>query len=299
MRLLVLGASGQLGADLLAAADPGAGSIRGLDRSDLDVTDPEAVADVLGRHPFDVLINCTAYNDTAGAEADPAEAFRVNARAPERLAGAARDAGARFVHISTDYVFDGRAGRPYVEEDRPAPLGVYGASKLTGEALARRAHPDGTIIIRTAALFGLGALGRGGNFVETILGAAEAKAAGGGGALWGVDDLVVSPTATADLAVGILGLLHADAEAGLYHLVNEGQASWFDFARAIIELADLDVEVEPRPASTYPSPVRRPAFSVLNAGKAAAVIGPLPHWRDGLGRYLERRASQLTEASDG
>lgn len=294
----MLGASGQLGADLIAAASPDAGSIRGLTRADLDVTDSAAVADVLARHPFDVLVNCTAYNDTAGAETEPGEAFRVNARAPEQLAGAARGAGARFVHVSTDYVFDGRARRPYVEEDPPAPLGVYGASKLTGEALARQAHPEGTIIIRTAALFGLAGVGRGGNFVETILGAAEAKLAGdGGGPLKGVDDVVVSPTATADLAAGILAMLRADAEAGVYHLVNEGRASWFDFARAIVELGDLDVQVEPTPASTYPSPVRRPAFSVLDAGKAASLIGPLPHWKQGLARYLERRSTRAEDAA--
>lgn len=296
MKLLVLGASGQLGADLVAAADPRESSIRGLDRSDLDVTDTEAVTAVLGRHHFDVLLNCTAYNDTAGAEADPEAAFAVNARAPERLARAARVAGARFVHISTDYVFDGLAGRPYVEDDPPAPLGVYGASKLSGEALARRAYPEGTLILRTAALFGLAAMTGRGNFVETILRAAEAKG-GGGGVVRGVDDIVVSPTATADLAAGILALLRADAPAGLYHLVNEGRASWFDFARAIIELADLDVEVEPTPASTYPSPVRRPPFSVLDADKAAALIGPLPHWREGLARYLEQRAGRSNTVS--
>lgn len=287
----MLGASGQLGADLMAAVGPGR-SIRGLGRSDLDVTDAGAVVEVLGRHHFDVLINCTAYNDTAGAEVDPDQAFRINARAPERLAEAAREAGARFVHVSTDYVFDGRAGRPYVEEDPPAPLGVYGASKLTGEALARRAHPDGTLIIRTAALFGLAAVARGGNFVETILRAAERKVSGGGGPLRGVDDIVVSPTATEDLAAGILAILREDAAAGLYHVVSDGHASWFEFARAIVELADLDVEVEPTPASTYPSPVRRPPFSVLDAGKSAALIGPLPHWKQGLVRYLDRRSSR-------
>lgn len=286
----MLGASGQLGADLVEAADRTAGSVRGLDRSDLDITDLDAVDDVLGRQPFDVLVNCAAFNDTAGAEEDPDLAFRVNARAPEHLAAAVREAGARFVHVSTDYVFDGRAGRPYVEDDAPAPLGVYGASKLTGEALARRAHPEGTLIIRTAALFGVAAAGIGGNFVETILGAAEAKLSAGGEPLRGVDDIVVSPTATADLAAGILAMLRADAAPGLYHVVNDGQASWFDFARAIVELADLDVEVEPTPASTYPSPVRRPSFSVLDAGKATALIGPLPPWREGLARYLERRA---------
>lgn len=297
MKVLVLGATGQLGTDLVAAAERSGDPVRGLSRADLDVTDPDAVAAVLDRHSFDVLINCTAYNDTSAAESDAAGAFRVNAEAPELLATAAREAGAVFVHISTDYVFDGRAGRPYVEEDPPAPLGVYGASKLTGEALARRAHPEGTTVIRTAALFGLAAVGDGGNFVETILRAARARAAGVGGPVRGVEDIVVSPTATADLAGGILALLRSDAGPGLYHLVNEGRASWFEFASAIVELAGLDVEVEPAPASAYPSSVRRPPFSALDAGKAAAFAGRLPRWEEGLARYLEARATGPGTAS--
>lgn len=296
MRLVVVGAAGQLGSDLIAAAEAGAGSVRGLGREDLDVTDADAVSAVLGGLEFDALINCAAYNDTAGAELDCKTAFQVNARAPGLLAGAAADAGARFVHISTDYVFDGLAGRPYVEADPPAPLGVYGASKLTGEALARRAHPQGTLVIRTAALFGVAAVPRRGNFVETILDAARPKGEEAR-RLRGVDDVIVSPTATTDLAAGVLGLLGADAPPDLYHLVNEGQASWFDFARSIVELAGLDAEVEPVPAATYASPVRRPPFSVLDAGKATAVTGSLPHWKDGLARYLVARAQVASSGS--
>lgn len=292
MNVLVVGAAGQLGSDLLRAAAGADASATGLTRADLDVTDPAAVDGVVGGGTWDAVVNCTAYNDTGGAESDPGAAFDVNARAPRSLAEAARRAGARFVHVSTDYVFDGRVSRPYVEEDPPAPLGVYGASKLTGEALVRAAHPDGTLVVRTAALFGLAGASGGGNFVETILRAAQAGA-GGNRPLRGVDDIVVSPTGTADLANGILGLLRADAEPGIYHLVNDGQASWFEFARAIVERAGIDVEVEPVPASTYPSAFRRPAYSVLDAGKAAARIGPLPHWKDALKRYLHERPATL------
>lgn len=297
MRLLIAGASGQLGADLIAAAAAAGTPAAGLARADLDVTDPEAVADVLGHQEYDVVVNCTAFNDTAGAEARPDAAFEVNARAPERLAEAARASGARFVHVSTDYVFDGRTRRPYVESDPPAPLGVYGASKLTGEALAMSAHPQGTLVIRTAALFGVAAVGRGGNFVETILGAAHERAAGKDGPLRVVDDVVVSPTATADLATGILGLLAGGAPAGLYHLVNEGIASWYEFARAIVEAADLDVEVQPTPASEYPSPFRRPAFSALDSSKAASIAGSLPAWTEGLARYMDARRKRLTRSA--
>lgn len=296
VRVLVAGAAGQLGADLVSAGplmsdDGGVGwSTEGLVRADLDVTDPEAVERVVREHRFDVLVNCTAYNDTAGAESDADAAFRVNARAPELLARAARDAGARFVHVSTDYVFDGRAGRPYTEQDPPSPLGVYGASKLTGETLARRAHPGGTLVIRTAALFGLAAVRRGGNFVETILRVANERV-GTGQPVAVIHDVVVSPTATADLADAILALLRADAAPGTYHVVNAGHASWCDFARSIIELEALDVEVEAVPASTYPSVVRRPPFSALDCRKAEAIIGRLPPWRDGLARYLAGRGT--------
>lgn len=297
MRLLITGASGQLGSDLMTAAEAAGTPAAGLTRAELDVADAEAINDVLGRQEYDILVNCAAFNDTAGAESRPDAAFEVNARAPERLAEAARATGARFVHISTDYVFDGRTRRPYVESDPPAPLGVYGASKLTGEALARRAHPEGTVVIRTAALFGVAGMGRGGNFVETILRAARARSTGEGGALRVVDDVVVSPTATADLATGILALLAEEAPAGLYHLVNEGFTSWYDFARAIVTAADLDVEVEPTPASTYPSAFRRPAFSALDSGKAASIAGPMPAWSEGLARYMETRRRKLAQSS--
>lgn len=292
MKVLVVGAAGQLGADLLRSAAGADASVRGLTRADLDVTDPEAVDRLIGGGTWDAVVNCTAYNDTAGAESDPGTAFDVNARAPGSLAGAARRAGARFVHVSTDYVFDGRASRPYVEGDPPAPLGIYGASKLTGEALARASHPEGTLVVRTAALFGIAGASGNGNFVETILRAAQAGAREGR-PVRGVDDIVVSPTGTADLATGILDLLRADAEPGVYHLVNDGRASWYEFARAIVDRADVEVEVEAVPASTYPSAFRRPAYSVLNAGKAAARIGRLPHWEDALERYLDERATAV------
>lgn len=291
MRVLVVGAAGQLGSDLMVTDAGEDTSVTGLTRSELDVTDEAAVARTVGRGDWDVVINCTAYNDTAGAESDPGAAFDVNARAPQSLAAAARDAGARFVHVSTDYVFDGLARRPYVETDPPAPLGVYGASKLTGESLARAAHPEGTIVIRTAALFGIAGARRGGNFVETILRAGRARA-GGGEPLRGVADIVVSPTGTADLAAGIMELIRADAAPGTYHVVNEGRASWFDFARAIIDRAGIDVEVQPTPAASFPSAFRRPIFSVLDAGKAAALTGARPPWEDALDRYLEARATE-------
>ena len=289
MRIAIVGSAGQLGRDLRIAAKRAGFPVHAFDRAALDVTDERAVDATLGDVEFDVLVNCAAFSDTAGAEADPASAFRVNASAPEILASAARDAGARFIHLSTDYVFDGTLGRPYTEEDPPAPLGIYGASKLTGEALARRAHPDGTLVVRTAALFGVAAVERGGNVVEAILRAARARAGGGDRPVRGVTDIVVSPTYTVDLAEGILLLLDAGAQPGVLHLVNEGAASWLDVARAVVEIAGIEVEVEPTTSSAYPSAFRRPACSVLDTSRAAGIIGPLPEWRDALERYLHER----------
>jgi dTDP-4-dehydrorhamnose reductase len=185
-------------------------------------------------------------------------------------------------------VFDGRSDRPYTEADRTGPLSVYGASKLAGEALVLRAH-DGAWIVRTAALFGLAGRHRG-NFVETVL-----RAGGRGDPMRMVRDVVVSPTATADLAPGLLGMIQGDPEPGVYHMVNRGEASWYAFARAIVEAAGLDVEIEPVAASEFPSAVRRPSYSVLDGSKAAAVAGAMPHWRQGLEGYMAARAA-LPEA---
>lgn len=291
-RLLVVGAAGQLGADMVRFAPEHGFRVDGLGRDALDVGDEEAVREVLDARRFDVLVNCTAHNDTAGAESDPDSAFRVNARAPGWLAAAARRAGARFLHVSTDYVFDGRLGRPYTETDPPAPLGVYGASKLTGEARARTAHPEGSWVVRTAGLFGRAGIRRGGNFIETILRTAAER-----DRVQVVDDLVLSPTATEDLARALLDLIGANADPGLYHGVNRGQATWFQLASAAIEGAGVDVEIEPVPASTFPSPFPRPPFSALDCGRLEAVVGPVPHWREGLERYLEARAHVLAETT--
>jgi dTDP-4-dehydrorhamnose reductase len=282
MKLLVVGAGGQLGSDLVERAEAAGDTVIAPAREALDLERPEAMETVLQPHRPEVVVNCAAYNDTSGAESDAETAFRVNAYGPELLAAAAAGVGARFVHVSTDYVFDGETTRPYTEADPPGPLGIYGASKLVGETLVRRAHPEAWVV-RTAALFGLAGR-RTGNFVETVLRAAEA-----GGPLRMVSDVVVSPTATADLASGLLALIRADPAPGLYHVVDRGQASWYEFAVTIVEQAGLAVEVEPVPAASFASPVRRPAYSVLDGSRAAAVTGPMPHWTEGLDRYLEAR----------
>lgn len=304
MRLLVLGAGGQLGHDMVRVARDAGIAVRGLGRRELDLApepagqaeaapspEPDPVAG-LRDLDFDVLVNCAAYTRVDDAEADPAAAFALNARAPALLAGACAERGARLVQVSTDYVFDGEARRPYREDDAPAPLGVYGASKLTGEALARRAHPRGTLVVRTASLFGIAGArraeaGTGGNFVETMI-----RRGGQTGRLRVVDDVVMSPTCTLDLARAIVHLLGDDAPAGTYHVAGLGQASWYELARAVVAGAGVDAVVEPIPSGEYPTPAVRPAFSVLDTGRALAAGCPLRPWQDALAHYLaERRAT--------
>jgi dTDP-4-dehydrorhamnose reductase len=294
MRLLVLGATGQLGSDLVARARSSPSwELVPLPRA-LDLSRPGTVLEGLEGVEFDVLVNCAADNDTGAAEVAADRPFQVNAHAAERLAQAARAAAGRFVHVSTDYVFDGRLDRPYRETDLPAPLSVYGASKLMGESLARRAHPEGTLVVRTASLFGIaGRHTERGNFAETIIRAADDR-----DRLEVVDDVTMSPTYTEDLASAILRLLEADAPPDTYHVVNGGSATWFELASAIVESLALDLTLEAVAADAYSSRVRRPRFTVLDASRASEYIGPLPHWRDALRRYLDARAGAVGRSEE-
>jgi dTDP-4-dehydrorhamnose reductase len=285
MNLLVVGAAGQLGSALLESCSPGC-HVVGLTRSELDLRDLEAIPHVLREHSFDVLVNCAAYNDTRRAEEDPLPAFRINGEAVERMADAARIQGAAFVSVSTDYVFAGELGRPLKESDPPSPLNLYGASKLFGETLARRTYPQGTWIIRTASLFGLaGARRERGSFVESIIARSQREET-----IRVVSDVSMSPTSAEDLSEGILRLLSAGAEPGTYHMVNQGQASWYELAAAVVETLSLGIRLEPVAAAELDRQIRRPRFSVLDQRKAGDLCGPLPHWRESLSRYLEQRA---------
>jgi dTDP-4-dehydrorhamnose reductase len=287
MTVLVLGANGQLGSDLLRAAAHAstATTTVPLYRSDLDVTKLDTVPAVLRNYQFDALINCTGYHRVDEAEFHATEAFAVNAHAVRRLAQACRNAGARFVHISTDYVFEGNGARPYEEDDAPAPLNVYGASKRLGEQLALQEYPQGVSILRLASLFGLaGASGKGGNFVETIIRITREK-----GRAEVVNDITMSPTSSADVARIILQLLDAQAPPGIYHVVNSGQATWFDFACEIVSRIGIAAQVIPITSDKFPSVAVRPRFSVLSNRKVAAMVGQIPSWQDALGRYLSAK----------
>ncbi len=286
MRLLLLGPNGQLGTDIRAAAETRGGiELLPLGRERLDLTAVERIPKVLGGTDFDVLVNCTGYHRTDEAEDHADLAFAVNAFAVRALAEACAARGAHFLHVSTDYVFGGLdRATPYTEADGIGPLNVYGASKATGEALALKTHAD-TLVLRVASLFGVaGASGKGGNFVETMLRVGRET-----GHLRVVDDVRMSPTSTADIAGRILDLLEARAPGGVYHAVNAGDATWYEFARAIIETARVPATVEPCTSADYPTKAARPPYSALNAGKLTAATAPLPHWRDALERYLRAK----------
>jgi dTDP-4-dehydrorhamnose reductase len=278
--LLLLGAGGQLGHDLARAfAGP---RLVAVTRAELDVTDRRAVEAVLARAAPAVVLNAAAWNLVDDAEVDPGPAFAVNAVAPHHLARLCADRGARLVHVSTDYVFGAAGLGPFPETAPPAPLGAYGASKVAGEHLVLAATGS-HLVIRTSGLYGVsGSRGKGGNFVETML-----RLAREGQPLRVVDDQILTPTYTMDLAEAIRRLLDRDPPGGIYHLTNAGACSWFEFAQRIFALCELAPDLRPVSSAAYGRAARRPANSVLLNVRAAALgLPPLRPWHDALAAYL-------------
>ncbi|MGN6426481.1 MAG: dTDP-4-dehydrorhamnose reductase [Leifsonia sp.] len=271
MRVLIAGAAGMLGQDLQKAL---AGhEVTALRRADLDVTDRDAVLAAVPGH--DVVINASAYTKVDDAETHEDDAYAINALGTENLAIASAAAGARFVTVSTDYVFDGHATEPYAEDTPRDPINAYGRTKAAGEELALAAHPDGTFIVRTAWLYGAG----GPNFARTMV-----KLAGSHETVSVVADQIGQPTWTGDLAERIVAMLDADAPAGVYHGTNSGRASWYDFAKAVFSAAGLDPDrVTPTDSATFVRPAPRPSFSVLgHEAWAKAGLAPMRSWEDAL-----------------
>ena len=270
-RYLITGAGGMLGTDLLAVL---AGrDVTGLTRAQLDVTDAgAALAAVEG---IDVVINASAYTRVDDAEADEPTAFAVNALGAQNLARATAAHGATLVQLSTDYVFDGTATTPYAENEPRNPQSAYGRTKAEGERLAFEADPTGTRIVRTAWLYGE----HGGNFAKTMLRLASER-----DTVDVVTDQVGQPTWSMDLARQIVRMLDADLPAGIYHGTSSGQASWFDFARAIFELGGHDPDrVKPTESALFVRPAPRPSYSVLGHDSwLAAGVEPLRNWQDAL-----------------
>ncbi|MGH2347094.1 MAG: dTDP-4-dehydrorhamnose reductase [Chloroflexota bacterium] len=285
-RIIVLG-NGQLGTALAAVGGP---DVAVLGRAALDLTDVAAIEPRLAAIRPNLVINAAAYNKVDEAEQRPELAFAVNAMAPGHIARACSAIGARFIHVSTDYVFDGLLGRPYFEDDLPSPLGVYGTSKLAGEHLVQAYAGEHACIVRTSAVFGVAGegAGKGGNFVRAILRQAAANQP-----LRVVADQTTSPTYAPDLARAILALAKTDA-SGLVHVTNGGSCTWHQFARAILELTGLDIPCLPIASEPTPGRARRPSYSVLSGTRLGALGITMPPWRDALERYLREIGARST-----
>lgn len=278
--LLITGARGQLGSDLLAAAAGMGVRASGLASAELDITDLEAVRRAIAAfvaaapHDTPVVINAAAYTAVDAAETDADRAYAVNETGARNIATAAADSGVGMIHVSTDYVFPGDASSPYQIDDLTGPKNVYGASKLAGEQAVLAALPAAHVV-RTAWVYGAA----GGNFVKTM-----ATLEASHPSITVVDDQRGSPTWTGDLAAGLVALAQADVPGGILHATGGGETTWFGFARAIFEELGADPErVQPTTADAFPRPAPRPAYSVLSADAwLAAGLPPLRPWRDAL-----------------
>ena len=267
-RYLLTGARGMLGTDLTAAL---AGrDVTALGRADLDIANADAVRAATAG--FDVIINAAAYTNVDDAESHESEAALANALGASNIAHAAADSGALLVHLSTDYVFDGRATEPYSEGAPTKPASAYGRTKADGERRVLNAHADGTMLVRTAWLYGE----HGPNFARTMLALGTQRPE-----VNVVTDQIGQPTWTLDVARQIVTLLDSDAPVGIYHATASGEASWFDFAREIFELGGLDPEkVRPVDSSLFVRPAPRPAYSVLGHDAwLDAGLAPMRDWR--------------------
>jgi dTDP-4-dehydrorhamnose reductase len=279
-RILVTGAGGMLGSDLVPVLAGAGHDVFARPRSDLDITKEKDVALAFREIRPHVVVNCAAFTRVDDCESDP-RALEVNALGVHRLAEHSLRHAAQLVQISTDFVFDGEKREPYCEEDATNPLSAYGRGKRQGEEAALRV-PSG-LVVRSSWLFGPA----GWNFIEAILKQAEA----GRRRLTVVNDQTGRPTATSDLSEAILALIEAGA-VGIYHFANRGEVTWFDFAREILVLSERgDVEVEPTGSETLGHPARRPPYSVLDISRYERVTGrPVRHHREALVEYLARRA---------
>lgn len=280
MSILVTGAKGQLGSELRKLH-------HSLDKNDfifadaeeLDITEEDMVKDFFKSNKISHCINCAAYTAVDKAENEAEKAELLNTKAVRLLAEQCAKQSATLIHISTDYVFDGKNYTPYTEVDMANPVNVYGKTKLLGEQMALSKNPK-TIVIRTSWLYST----FGNNFVKTMIRLAETKPS-----ISVVADQVGTPTYAEDLAKAILQLTHTSSpHFGIYHYSNEGVASWYDFAHAIFQIKKLDINLIPIKTEAYPTPAKRPAYSILDKSKIKQTFGlMIPHWRESLEKCLK------------
>jgi dTDP-4-dehydrorhamnose reductase len=284
LRILVAGARGMLGRDFTIAARERGHDVVGLGHNALDITDQRSVDRAISLHRPDVVVNCAAFTDVDGAEADEGGAMRVNDDAAARLAAAAASVGAKIVQPSSDYVFDGSSRRPYVESDVTGAISAYGRSKLAGETSVAVSNPR-HFIVRASWLFGIG----GKNFVETMLRLGNERPE-----VLVVSDQVGCPTYTRHLGEGLAQLLEGD-DFGIHHMAADGECSWFEFAQEIFDQAGLECRVMAGTTDMLARPAPRPAYSVLGTERPDPIR--LPHWRQGLAEYLAEREAARQEAA--
>lgn len=281
IKVLVTGSEGQLGRSLqnVFARDPEIEAIY-TDKDDLDITNRYAVERFIFDHNFDWIVNCAAYTAVDKAESDSLKAAALNTGAVGVIAEAASKNNVKVIHISTDYVFSGENFRPYEENDEPYPQGIYGRTKLEGEGVLTSFCPQ-SIIIRTAWLYSE----YGHNFVKTML-----QKGREGVALRVVSDQIGTPTYAGDLAEAIHSIIrHESWRPGIYHFTNEGVASWYDFAKTIFRLAGMNTEVKAVTTSQYPTPAKRPLYSVLSKEKIKRTFGiSIPYWVDSLEKVVRQ-----------
>jgi len=281
--VLITGGGGQLASDLEELLS-GRGEVSAAPRAELDITDDEAVGRTIESVGPELVFNCAAFHNVEVCETEEDRSFAVNARAVKRLAQRCESAGARLVHVSTNYVFDGTQHAPYTERDAPSPRSVYALSKLAGE-YAALAYCSRALVARTAGLYGLhGSASKGGNFVTRMVGRARET----GTHLRMVADQRLSPTPTADLATALVDGVERGA-TGIVHLTSSGDCSWHEFTMEIMRLAGIDVEVEAVDTTIPPGGADRPLNGVLARPRADELGLPsLSHWREGLETYMQR-----------
>jgi dTDP-4-dehydrorhamnose reductase len=289
MRILITGARGQLGSELLRCFARGytelgvpdvlrqENAVEAVDLEELDIGDADAVRARLEAGRYDAIVNCAAFTNVNLCETEQQAAFRANALGPRNLALAAGKTGAKLLHVSTDYVFSGDGSRPYAEWEQPCPQSVYGKTKYLGEEYVKQ-FCSRYFIVRTAWLYGY----TGGNFVKTMLRIAREK-----GSCRVVNDQRGNPTNAADLAHHLLKLLTTE-EYGVYHATGNGECSWYEFTRKILEYAKIPAEVTPCTTAEYPTPAKRPAYSALDHAMLRATVGDeFRPWEDALRAFFE------------
>jgi dTDP-4-dehydrorhamnose reductase len=283
MKILLIGATGQLGGDIVRNNQDH--DITAPDRAQLDLARPEQIREYVRAQRPEMVINCGAFHNVPLCEDQPEQAFRINCAAVRDLAALCSELGAWLITFSSDYVFGGEKRTPYLEDDRPAPLQVYGITRLAGEQAALATAPERVVIIRTCGLYGVsGARSKGGNFVDGRV--ADARA---GKRIEMASEQVLAPTSTDDLSRAVLALLARPLEPGIYHLVNDGECSWYEFTREIVRLIGAPAEVVPVDRGGRTGSMRRPLYSVLGNSKARARGVVLRPWRAALADYLRAK----------